>query len=271
MKGCYQIPMKKIYLIPIALLVLLALPAQDLSTEKEISFVAHRGASYLAPENTLASIQLAWELGADAAECDVMLTSDKQVILCHDKNTKNLTGESFTVSETPWEQLSQLTVKPRDTNLPEYKNETIPLLKDILTTIPADRMLVIEIKTGPEILPCLQETIDNHWKRGKISFIAFDFETISAAKALYPDVPCYYLSMFKNDFNKHFDLAVENGLDGMNLRHAIITSSLVEKCNSAGLDVWCWTVNDPETAQKMKDMGVSALTTDRPAWLKEQM
>ncbi|MEN8201710.1 MAG: glycerophosphodiester phosphodiesterase family protein [Bacteroidota bacterium] len=263
--------MKKIQLILFAFLPVFGALAQNAGYESNFSFVAHRGASYLAPENTIASIRLAWELGADAAECDVMLSSDKQVILFHDKNTKNLTGKSLTVSETPWEQLRLLSIKPRESNLPEYENETIPLLEDVLVTIPEDRMLVIEIKSGPEILPYLQETINAHWKSGKISFIAFDFETIRAAKSLYPDVPCYYLSSFKSDFHKHFDLAVEKGLDGMDLRHAMINPSIVQKCNSAGLDVWCWTVNDPDTARKMKAMGVSAVTTDRPAWLKENM
>lgn len=271
MKACYPIPMKKTYLFLFAFMPLMVCLAQEPVTKGEFNFVAHRGASYLAPENTRASIQLAWDLGADAVECDVMLSSDHQVLLCHDNNTKNLTGESFNVSETPWEQLSQLNIKLRETNLPEYENQRIPLLEEILATIPEKRMLVIEIKTGPEILPYLQKTINTHWKSGQISFIAFDFETIVAAKALYPDVPCFYLSMFKNDFKKHFDLAIEKGLDGMNLRYAIIDPSLVEKCNSAGLEVWCWTVNDPETARKMRDMGVSALTTDRPAWLKEHM
>ena len=45
----------------------------------------------------------------------------------------------------------------------------------------------------------------------------------------------------------------------------------MEQCKAAGLDVWCWTVNDPETARKMKQMGVTAVTTDRPAWLKENL
>ncbi len=263
--------MKTIYLLLFATLINISAFSQHSESESTFKFVGHRGASYLAPENTLSSIGLAWKVGADAAECDVMLSSDLKVVLCHDSNTKNLTGESYIVSETTWEQLSKLTIKSKETNLPEYDNEPIPLLEEILTTIPEDRMLVIEIKTGPEILPYLQKVIDEHWRSGKISFIAFDFETISAAKVLYPEVPCYYLSSFKNDFNKYFDLAVENGLDGVDLRHSIITPSVMAKCESAGLDVWCWTVNDPKTARKMKEMGVTAVTTDRPAWLKENL
>lgn len=239
--------------------------------EKPIIFIGHRGASYLAPENTLASLRLAWELGAEAAECDVMLTSDKEVVLFHDKNTKKLCGENHEVSETPWEVLNKLAIKLRETNLPEYQGESIPLLADVLEILPDDRMLVIEIKTGPEILPFLKEIIGQHWKSGKISFIAFDFETIRGAKILFPDVPCYYLSSFRSDVNKRMDALVESGLDGLDLRYPIIDEPLMERCKDAGLEVWCWTVNDAKTARKMKTMGVTAVTTDRPRWLKEQL
>ena len=240
-------------------------------SENPFKYVAHRGASYLAPENTLASIHLAWELGADAAECDVMLSSDQKVVLFHDKNTKKLTGENHIISETPWNVLSKLDVKLRETNLREYEGERIPLLAEVLHTIPADRMLVIEIKTGPEILPFLKECIEQHWKSGEISFIAFDFECIKEAKILFPEVPAYYLSSFQGDVNKRFDAIVDARLEGVDLRHAIIDQALVDKCKVAGLDVWCWTVNDPATARKMKVMGVTAVTTDRPRWLKEQL
>jgi len=257
----------------IALFIILApnIEAQEVSPEQNIKYVAHRGASYLAPENTLASMELAWELGADGAECDIMLTADKKVVLFHDKNTKKLTGENFTVKETTWQQLKSLVLIPRETNRPEFTHETIPLLSDVLGAIPEDRMLVIEIKTGPEILPHLQKVITQHWKSGQISFIAFDFETIKQAKVLYPEVPCYYLSALNPDFNKHFEDVVENGLDGVDLRHNMIDQKLMERCHASGLDVWCWTVNDPETATKMNQLGVSAITTDRPAWLKSKL
>lgn len=258
----------------IALMILLLSPllkAQEEGHDLPFHFVGHRGASYLAPENTLASMKLAWELGAEGAECDVLLTSDQRVVLFHDKNALKLTGKNVNIKETSWEELKNLVVIPRETNRPEYSHETIPLLEDVLDIIPGDRMLVIEIKTGPEILPHLQKVIKGHWKSGKICFIAFDFETIRQAKSLYPDVPCYYLSSFNSDINKYFDACVESSLDGLDLRHKVIDQDLVERCHASGLDVWCWTVNDTETAQKMKAFGVSAVTTDRPAWLKSNL
>jgi glycerophosphoryl diester phosphodiesterase len=152
-----------------------------------------------------------------------------------------------------------------------YANEKIPLLSEVLALLPEDRLLVIEIKSGPEIIPHLRKEVDLHWKKGEISFIAFDLETILAMKKLYPEVPCYYLSMLGADVKKHIQSAVDGGLDGLDLRFGIINPRMMERCRAAGLEVWCWTVNDPETAEKMKKLGVSAVTTDRPAWLKKNM
>ena len=67
------------------------------------------------------------------------------------------------------------------------------------------------------------------------------------------------------------DAIVESGLNGVDLRHGMIDQKLMDRCFAAGLEVWCWTVNDPETALKMKHLGVTAITTDRPAWLKNSL
>jgi glycerophosphoryl diester phosphodiesterase len=255
----------------ILLLMFFPVSGQEAGERPPMKFLAHRGASYQAPENTLASITLAWELGAYGAECDVMLTADKKVILSHDQNLKRLTGQNLLVRENSWEDLSSLVIRLSETNLPEYANEPIPLLGDVLATIPDDRMLVIEIKTGPEILSYLKKVVDDHWKSGMIAFIAFDFETIRLTKSIYPDVPCYYLSMFRGKAMKRIDRAADCSLDGLDLRYGIINRKLVEKCGRAGLDLWCWTVNDPETAIRMQDLGVKVVTTDRPDWLKERV
>jgi len=255
-------------LLSLLLSVLLLAPAH---AQYKVTFVGHRGASYLAPENTIAAYEKAWEMGVVAAECDVMLTKDKQVILFHDKKGKRLTGKKFVVKESDYDEIRDYPILLKSTNLPEYNNETIPLLSEVLDRLPDDKTLVIEIKTGPEILPYLEEVVEKHWKSGDIAFIAFDYETIVKTKEIWPDRPCYYLSMFKGDVKKRFDEIAAGDLDGVNLRHKIIDKELVERFKSEGKGVWCWTVNEPEDAQRMIDAGVTAITTDRPAWLKKQL
>jgi len=254
-----------------AFVVLIFLSCSCLIYSQNAVYVAHRGASYLAPENTLASIKLAWELGAAAAECDILLTKDKQVIVFHDKKGKRLTGEKFNVKEVNYEDIKDLPIILRQTNSKKYEGENIPLLKDVLATVPEDRTLVIEIKTGPEILPYMQEVIDKHWQSGNIAFIAFDYQTIIETKKRYPEIPCYYLSAFKADVERKLDVIARSDLDGVNLRHKIINTQLVNSLRAMNKDIWCWTVNDPEDALRMENLGVSAITTDRPVWLKEKL
>ena len=62
---------------------------------------AHRGASYDAPENTLASFKLAWEQGADAIEGDFYLSADKQIVCIHDADTQRTAGMKLVVERTP--------------------------------------------------------------------------------------------------------------------------------------------------------------------------
>ena len=75
---------------------------------RDVEFIAHRGASYLAPENTVASAALAWQLGADAVEVDVYLSKDKRIVVIHDKDTKRTAGMELPVAQTSAVELRQL-------------------------------------------------------------------------------------------------------------------------------------------------------------------
>lgn len=234
-------------------------------------FIAHRGASHLAPENTKASIDLAWELNAAGAECDVMLTKDKQIILFHDKDGMRLLGRDLVIKETNYADLKSLPIQLKASNLEKYEGTTIPLLKDVLSDLPANQLLVIEIKDDIQIIPHLKEVVDTHWKQGNIAFIAFDYETILEAKKNYPKVPCYYLSSTIQDIDKRFSDIKASDLDGVDLNFKIIDEPLVRRFSQIKKEVWCWTVNSAEDAKRMLELRVQYITTDRPAWLASQI
>ena len=75
---------------------------------ENIMVVGHRGASRYAPENTVASAKLAWDQQAEAVEIDVHLSSDNQIVVIHDYNTKKTCGQNFTISETPLHILKRI-------------------------------------------------------------------------------------------------------------------------------------------------------------------
>ena len=235
----------------------------------QVEFVGHRGASYLAPENTVASAKLGWEMGADGVEIDVYLTPDNRIMVIHDKSTKRTTGADHIVSETKSKELRKLDAgKWKDE---KYTGEKIPFLKEVLKAIPKDKYLVIEIKTGPEIIPALEKIIKKSGKVKQVKFIAFSWESITAAKKIFPDNDCYWLTSKAQDLDNRIDECAAVGLEGVDVNSKLVTPENMAKAKKLGLDVWCWTVDSPEEAKRVADLGVSTITTNRPAWLREQL
>jgi len=244
----------------------------------QMEIVAHRGASHLAPENTVASAELAWAKDADAVEVDVYLSQDKRIVVIHDKTTKRTGGEELEVAKTPAQRLRQLDVGSFKGQA--FTGERIPFLEEIIETVPKGRRLFVEIKCGPEVLSPLENAIEASGKREQIVIIAFDFETIKAAKRLMPDVPAYWLLGTKKDketeaWIPHDPALVEDvassGLDGLDVHYAGVTEEFASRVGEAGLGLYVWTVNDPAEARRLAKLGVAGITTDRPGWLRRQL
>jgi len=235
------------------------------------TIIAHRGASYLAPENTVAAANLAWELGTDAVEVDVYLTKDKKVMAIHDKDTKRTSpGEnSYVIKDTPSEVLRELDAGAWKDE--KYRGEKIPFLSEVIETIPAGKNLVVEIKSGSEIIPYLKSVVENSGKQDQIIFIAFGWETILETKNIFPGNKCYWLSSVKEGLEEKMEQAADAGLEGINLNYKIVDKELIEKADKYNLEVLVWTVDNPEIAMELKQAGVVAITTNRPKWLKEEM
>jgi glycerophosphoryl diester phosphodiesterase len=146
------------------------------------TFIAHRGASYLAPENTVSAAKLAWELGADAVEIDIHISKDNRIMVIHDKDTKRtcLSKKNLTIADTPSTLLRDL-----DAGIwkdAKFKGEKIPYLTEIIETLPAGKTLVVEIKCGIEIIPPLVRGMEKCKKKEQIVFIAFDWKTMVEVK-----------------------------------------------------------------------------------------
>lgn len=242
-----------------------------------VDIIAHRGASWLAPENTLASVMLGWDKGADV-EVDVYLTKDDRIVVIHDKTTKRTGDKDLKVSETNLAELRKVDVGRFKSE--EFAGEKIPLLDEVIATIPAGRKLYVEIKCGPEILPFLEKVIDDSGRRSQIVIIAFDFDTIAAAKKRMPDIGAYWLKGADKEkatrkYIPHGTGLVEKarsrGLDGLNVHAGGVTREFAEAVRRAGLKLYVWTVDDPADAVRLADLKVDGITTNRPGWLREKL
>ncbi|MCU0457343.1 MAG: hypothetical protein MUE74_13680 [Bacteroidales bacterium] len=239
------------------------------TTGAQVKIIAHRGASYLAPENTIAAAKLAWKSKADAVECDIYLSKDNRIICIHDATTQRTTGQNYKISETESAILRKLDAGSfKD---PKYKGEKLPYLHELIRTVPRGRELVIEIKCGPEVLPFLKETVERNRKGRTYSFICFNINTIIETKKYFPDDCCCWLCSRADQLEANFSKASEAGLEGVSLQYPIINEDAMKRAAALKLEVYSWTVDDPDEAKRLMALGVRGITTNRPGWLNEQI
>jgi len=260
----------------LSLLTSLVLSGASLSA---VEIIGHRGASYDAPENTLASMRLGWEQKADGNELDIYLSKDGQIVLLHDASTKRTAGKDQKVVEQTLEELRALDAGSWKGT--QWAGEKIPTLAEVLQILPADKRLVIEIKTGPEILPELKRVLDVADKKPEqLVLIAFNYEVVKQAKPLFPKVDVYWLASAGADKKTGKVVTIEElirkakaaGAEGLDLNYKFpIDAAFVSQVHSAGLKLYVWTVDDADVARKLVAAGVDGITTDRPAWLREQL
>jgi glycerophosphoryl diester phosphodiesterase len=235
----------------------------------QVEIIAHRGASFLAPENTVASSRLAFELDADAVEVDIYLSADNKIVCIHDANTKRTAGANHVVKDTGSEVLRSLDAGSWKSA--EYKGEKIPFLKEVIKSVPKGKKLVVEIKCGSEVLPYLKKTVSRYLKNRDFTFIAFDFQTITDTKKTFPGNPCHWLCSNKALLEKNLPLVPGAGLDGVSLSYGLIDEQVAGKVKDLNLELFTWTVDDPTEARRLITLGVSGITTNRPGWLREQI
>lgn len=233
-------------------------------------FVAHRGASYDAAENTVASANLAWQQNADAVEIDVYRTPDGRVMVLHDRSTLRTAGEDLPMEDTPSATLRTLDVGTWKS--PEHTAEKIPFIEEIIATIPDGKTLVIELKsTGLQMVDALKPILAQVGPEKSFAIIAFDFDTIVAAKKTFPHIPCYWLASKAKDLPPKIKAAAEAKLDGIDLKNTIITQAIADQAKALNLELWTWTVDDVAEAQRLQALGVKTITTNRPGWLRAEL
>lgn len=240
--------------------------------------IAHRGASFDAPENTLTSIKLAWEQGADVAEFDVFLSKDGKIVVIHDATTRRTAGVDKPVVEQTLAELRKLDVgKWKD---PKFAGELIPTLDEVLATVPTGKRVFIEVKCGPEIVLELDRVLTaSKLKPEQTVIISFSADVVAAVKKARPDLTAYWIVTLSPKKAKPrtaqelIEKAREVHADGLDLSAdaTVLTPEFAKQVREAKLALYVWTVNDVELARKMLAAGVQGITTDRPRWLREQL
>src|SRR4051812_320775 len=102
----------------------------------------HRGASFDAPENTLAAFMLAQAQGADGVELDAQRCGSGEVVVLHDESLGRTTGFAGLVAETPWSMVRTLDAGARKDA--RFGGERVPLLAEVLASFPL--LVNVELK-----------------------------------------------------------------------------------------------------------------------------
>ena len=243
----------------------------------------HRGASSVAPENTLAAFHKAWEVGCDAIEGDFRLTSDGKIVCIHDSNTQRTTGINKDVSKTSLRSLQALDFGAwKDVH---YAGETCPTLGQVILTVPRHGQLFVELKTGPEIVEPLAECLQkSSLPTSQITLITFNKDTAKKCRMTFPNIRIHWLTYFQSCENEtdtwlpsaeQIASTLEQiGANGVGLqahRDAVTKSFLSQLRNEGVTEFHVWTVDDPDDAIFFIREGAFAITTNTPTQLRRHI
>jgi glycerophosphoryl diester phosphodiesterase len=242
------------------------------------SLIGHRGCK-LAPENTLAAIRKAHELGAQAVEVDVQCSRDGQLVVCHDDRLDRTTDGHGRLTDYNWAELSQLDAGSWFS--PQYKGERLPLLSQVLQTAQQLGLLVVvEIKAGartPDFAANFLKTLDTY--PSYVRVISFDRKILQELRQLRPDLPTGTLYS-ERPVVKGMEAGLAIGAAaGMALGHPVLGALAGVACgylygrnqvvrdarSQPGSVLPYWLGVDPIFTHRLKGREIIAYTADNPA------
>jgi glycerophosphoryl diester phosphodiesterase len=228
--------------------------------------IAHRGGGALAPENTLAALRYARNLGFRGVELDVQLSADGVPVLIHDETLERTTNGTGRVSEQPFEVLGRLDAGGWFGN--EYLGEPLPALAAAGALCREAGLWVnIEIKASPgreaETGAAVAKMAKLLWAGAPLPPLlsSFSGETLRAAQRTAPELPRGYLCTAIPD--EWQSLLQALGCVSLHAAWDRLDRAGVEAVHAVGFGVLAYTVNDSETALDLLEMGVDALVTDQ--------
>ncbi len=228
--------------------------------------IAHRGASHVAPENTIAALALAADLDAVAIEFDIHLSADRVPVLIHDFTLGRTTNGRGKVRETSWDELR--TMDAGSWFSADFAAERIPSLEQGLRAIGENAIACIEIKPRKTMVPFVQQVLEKANRLERVIIFSFHAEQVRKSKTAMPDVPALLLvdpGVAKTySADQVYGAAKGSGADLVGLDYRGVTESLVAHLHRNGFPVFVYTVDQPADVERMVSFGVDAIISNRP-------
>ncbi len=243
-------------------------------------FFAHRGGSLLAPENTLPAFRRGTELGADALELDIQMTSDGVLVVTHDPTVDRTTNGTGPVAGFTYEELRRLDAGYRftpdggDTYPFRGQGITISTLSDVFATFPSLRINIDLKANQPARELALWRLLQEHSAEDRTLVGSFMHTPLVRFRRLTGNRVA--TSATRREFVTFLSAAASRSLrflrvpyDALQVpetyrRLRIVTPAIAAAAHRLALDVHIWTVDDPDDMRRLLDWGVDGLMSDRP-------
>jgi glycerophosphoryl diester phosphodiesterase len=228
---------------------------------------AHRGASALAPENTLAAFCAAEVAGADGLELDVQLSHDGVPVVLHDATLDRTSDGRGSVAELSLEELKRLDAGSWFSAA--FAGEKIPTLQDVLCWGGSRLRFNIEIKDSAAAQAVLG--LSRSYPQALIVVSSFDHDLLHWLRSNAPQLPLAFLWE-----QPYWAAAVERAAacaaESFNPRYDFLSEELVVNCHRRGLAVYPWTVDTVAELERCWLLGVDGVFCNDPgqilAWLQ---
>jgi glycerophosphoryl diester phosphodiesterase len=217
--------------------------------------IGHRGAMGHEPENTLLSIRKAIALGVDAIEIDVHNVENKLVVI-HDRDLSRTTNGTGYLEDS-----SFVYVRSLDAG----KGEQVPTLEEVFETVNRQVIINVELKgsnTAKLVIGLIQKYLKAGWSYTDFVVSSFNHDELNQVKVICPKIitgmliyglPWQYLAS-----------AQELGAALVIPNLDYVTSKMVESVHQQGLQVWVYTVNQPDDLKLMRALGVDGVFSNYP-------
>jgi len=238
-------------------------------------FISHRGESLEAPENTLSSINLAWQSNVDAVEIDVRLTKDKKIVVIHDNSTKRTGDKNLIIKNTSSTELKNVNISNKI--ICKHNSDKIPFLDEVIETIPNGKKLFIDIKVKNEIVSYLKDILIKYDYKNKIVLISCFTKVLKILKNELMGIETYLIvekkwSNFNFDANSLLNFCKQNNLSGVDLKDTqYINQEFVNIFKNNNINIYTWTVNDIKRVKELYNFGVNGITSDKAGFIKKKI
>ena len=227
--------------------------------------VAHRGGGKLAPENTLAAIDVGAQYGHRMIEFDAKLSQDGAIFLLHDDTLDRTSNGWGVAGEQPWDKLVQLDAGSWFGSA--FSDERLPLLAEVAARCRQHRLMAnieikptggLEVETGRAVSLAARVM----WQ-GQVAPLlsSFSFQALEAAKMAAPELP---RGLLLDSWDENWQRLTQTlGCVSIHLNHTVLNAERVAQLKQAGLRILVYTVNKPDRARELLQWGVDAICTDR--------